>query len=120
MANTRMKDFYDLWRLSQNFDFDGMLLTEAIKSTFERRGTEVPAVMPLALTDEFSSDTQKARQWQAFLKKSGLEQDHATLHAVAADLARFLIPPLQAVGTAQPFRMTWLKGGPWSSRNKPM
>src|SRR5213082_2664696 len=41
IANTRMKDFYDLWRLSQNFDFDGTLLTEAIKSTFERRGTEV-------------------------------------------------------------------------------
>ena len=115
-----MKDFYDLWKLSQNFDFDGTLLTRAIKSTFERRGTEVPAVTPLALTDEFSSDTQKARQWQAFLKKSGLEQDHATLQAVAADLARFLIAPLQAVTKPQPFRMTWLKGGSWSSGNKPI
>src|SRR5438034_8157698 len=81
-----------------------MLLTEAIKSTFERRGTEVPAGTPLALTDEFSRDTQKSRQWQAFLKKSGLEHDQATLDAVAADLARFLIAPLQAVTTAQPFR----------------
>jgi len=87
MANTRMKDFYDLWRLSQDFDFDGALLIEAIKSTFTRRGTEVPAGIPLALTDEFSGDAQKARQWQAFLRKSGLEQDHAALQAVAADLA---------------------------------
>ncbi len=62
MANTRMKDFYDLWTLSQDFDFDGALLVEAIESTFTRRGTEVPAGIPLALTIEFSRDTQKARQ----------------------------------------------------------
>src|SRR5437764_457772 len=114
MANTRMKDFYDLWRLSQNFDFDGTLLTEAIKSTFERRGTEVPASTPLALTDEFSRDSQKARQWQAFLKKSGLEQDHATLQAVAADLVKFLlVAPLQAVRTSDRFTLIWPKAGPW-------
>lgn len=116
MANTRMKDFYDLWRLSQDFDFEGTLLVEAIKSTFTRRRTEVPARAPLALTEEFSRDTQKSRQWQAFLTKSGLEQDHATLQAVAADLARFLIAPLQAITTAQPFPMTWPKGGSWSSK----
>jgi hypothetical protein len=118
MANTRMKDFYDLWRLSQDFDFDGTLLTEAIRSTFKRRGTEVPAGTPLALTDEFSRDIQKARQWQAFLRKSGLEQDHATLQAVVADLSGFLIAPLQAVTTAQPFPLTWPKGGWWSSKKK--
>jgi Nucleotidyl transferase AbiEii toxin, Type IV TA system len=118
MANTRMKDFYDLWRLSQDFDFDGTLLTEAIRSTFKRRGTEVPAGTPLALTDEFSRDIQKARQWQAFLRKSGLEQDHATLQAVVADLSGFLIAPLQAVTTAQPFPLTWPKGGSWSSKKK--
>ena len=118
IANTRMKDFYDLWKLSQDFDFDGTLLAESIKSTFERRGTEVPTSTPLALTDEFSRDNEKARQWQAFLRKSGLERDQATLHAVAADLARFLIAPLQAITTAQPFAMTWRKGGSWSSKKK--
>ena len=118
MANTRMKDFYDLWRLSQDFDFDGTLLIEAIKSTFKRRGTEMPAGTPLALTDEFARDTHKARQWQAFIKKSDLEHDHATLQAVAANLARFLIAPLQAVTTAQPFPMTWPKGRSWSPRSK--
>jgi predicted nucleotidyltransferase component of viral defense system len=113
MANTRMKDFYDLWRLSQDFDFDGTLLTQAIKSTFERRGTEVPAGTPLALTDEFSRDTQKARQWQAFLKKSSLEQDHATLQTVAADLVKFLAPLLQAVRTSNRFTLMWPKADPW-------
>lgn len=120
MANTRMKDFYDLWRLSRDFDFDGTVLTEAIKSTFKRRGTEVPAGLPLALTDEFSRGTQKARQWQAFLKKSGLEQDHATLQAVAADLVKFLTAPLQAVRTSGSFSLVWPKAGPWRRDRGPV
>jgi predicted nucleotidyltransferase component of viral defense system len=117
MANTRMKDFYDLWKLSHDFNFDGALLTDAIKSTFKRRRTDVPSDTPLALTDEFSRDSQKAKQWQAFLKKSGLDHDQAALHTVAADLARFLITPLQAAKTTQPSPLTWSKGGPWSPRD---
>jgi predicted nucleotidyltransferase component of viral defense system len=115
MANTRMKDFYDLWKLSHDFDFEGALLADAIKATFTRRGTEVPSRAPLALTEEFSHDSQKAKQWQAFLKKSGLDHDHAELHTVAAQLATFLLPPLQAATAAQPFTLTWHHGGPWAS-----
>ena len=118
MANTRMKDFYDLWKLSHDFNFDGALLTDAIKSTFKRRGTDVPSDTPLALTDEFSRDSQKAKQWQAFLKKSGLDHDQAALHTVAADLTRFLIAPLRA-HDSEKFPLIWLKGGPWSPANTP-
>jgi predicted nucleotidyltransferase component of viral defense system len=117
MANTRMKDFYDLWKLSHDFDFQGSQLTDAFKATFTRRGTELPTATPLALTDEFSRDSQKAKQWRAFLKKSGLDHDQATLHAVAADLAGFLIPPLRAVHGSRNFALTWPKGGPWSPAN---
>lgn len=113
MANTRMKDFYDLWKLSHDFDFDGALLTDAIKATFTHRGTEVPSGAPLALTEEFSRDSQKAKQWQAFLKKSGLDHDHAELPTVAADLSSFLVPPLQAVKEREHFTQSWPKGGPW-------
>lgn len=113
MTNTRMKDFYDLWRLSQDFDFDGTLLTDAIKATFTRRGTELPTGTPLALTDEFSRDSQKARQWQAFLEKSGLDQDQGTLQTVAADLGKFLAAPLQAGRTSDRFTLIWPKAGPW-------
>src|SRR5437588_4771171 len=113
MANTRMEDFYDLWRLSQDFDFDGSLLTDAIEATFARRGTELPTGTPLALTDEFARDAQKARQWQGFLNKSGLDHEQATLHSVASELATFLVAPLQAAQAALPFAFNWPKGGPW-------
>jgi predicted nucleotidyltransferase component of viral defense system len=117
IANTRMKDFYDLWKLSCDFAFDGALLSDAIKATFKRRRTEIPSDTPLALTHEFSRDSQKAKQWQAFVKKSNLDQDHATLDDVAANITRFVMPPLQAIRGSQHFPLTWPKGGPWSPPN---
>ena len=37
--NSRMKDFYDVWRLSQQFEFDDAVLSETIRQTFDNRGT---------------------------------------------------------------------------------
>jgi len=79
MVNTRMKDSYDLWKLARHFDFNGDLLCDAIKATFERRQTEIPTDTLLALTEEFSHDAQKAKQWQAFVRKSNLDHDGVTL-----------------------------------------
>ena len=79
MVNTRMKDFYDLRKLARHFDFNGDLLCDAIKATFERRQTEIPTDTPLALTEEFSHDAQKAKQWQAFVRKNNLDHDGVTL-----------------------------------------
>jgi hypothetical protein len=55
LANTRMKDFYDIWMLSRNYDFDGERLSRAIAATFERRGTAIPEEVPDALTSTFST-----------------------------------------------------------------
>lgn len=46
MINTRMKDFFDLWILSKEYDFDGVTLTGAIRATFDRRATELPSQFP--------------------------------------------------------------------------
>jgi hypothetical protein len=56
IANSRMKDFFDLWFLAGNFGFEGTLLQEAIAKTFERRQTPIPTDVPLALTDDFARD----------------------------------------------------------------
>ncbi len=117
MTNTRMKDFYDLWKLSRDFDFNGARLSDAIKATFKRRGTDVPPDIPLALTAEFSRDSQKSRLWQAFLKKSSLDDEEDILDRVAADLREFLMPPLRAIRTSQRFSLKWANGGPWSLAN---
>lgn len=53
MANSRMKDFYDLWVLAQRFEFQSVTLAAAIQATFETRRTTLPASSPLALRADF-------------------------------------------------------------------
>jgi Nucleotidyl transferase AbiEii toxin, Type IV TA system len=44
MSNTRLKDFYDLWVLATDFNFDGTVLGAALTATFDRRRTQLPLV----------------------------------------------------------------------------
>jgi predicted nucleotidyltransferase component of viral defense system len=114
MVNTRMKDFYDLWILAREFGFSGPTLCKVIEATFQRRQTEIPLVVPLALTQEFSDNPQKRRQWQAFVKKSNLDRHGAELDQVTEELKKFLMPAVEALRASEPFRMAWPKNGPWT------
>jgi hypothetical protein len=110
-ANSRMKDFYDLWIISRRFGFDGSSLCRALRATFKRRETTLPDKPPAALTEGFSSDQNKLRQWQAFLKKSKAEAQD--LGQVVEALRLFLMPPAQAAAQGETFEQSWLAGGPW-------
>lgn len=88
-ANSRMKDFYDIWLLSQFFSFDDDRLARAIAATFERRGTTIPTELPDAFTPAFSEDVQKQRQWNAF--KENVAIDPGNLPNVIATIAEFLM-----------------------------
>lgn len=90
LANTRMKDFYDVWLLSSSYDFDEDRLARAIEATFERRGTVVPLGEPEALSQAFATDLSKQRQWAAFVRDLG--GDVPTLDLVVANLSEFLLP----------------------------
>ena len=99
LQNSRMKDFFDVWRLAQMHSFAGRLLAAAVHDTFERRQTAIPAGMPMALTSAFAQNPAKARQWKAFLKKSSLHHIAEDLPSVNEAIARFLGPVLEAVRT---------------------
>ena len=113
MANSRMKDFYDLYVLGRDFAFDGGILTRAIQATFKRRNTEIPRETPLALTEEFGRDDTKSVQWKAFVRKSGLEQGVPDLLEVLSHLSEFLLPPLQAAAGKARVPKNWCAGGSW-------
>ena len=68
--NSRMKDFFDLDYLLQDPALDRGQLADAIRATFQRRGTELPNQVPTGLSDGFASD--KRVMWNAFLRKNGL------------------------------------------------
>jgi predicted nucleotidyltransferase component of viral defense system len=89
-ANSRMKDFYDIWILSRSFEFDDGRLMRAISATFKRRKTPIPAELPDALTDAFAKDEGKQRQWHAFVQS--VAHEPGDLADVIAEIARFLMP----------------------------
>ncbi len=90
LANSRMKDFYDVWVLSRTYDFNDDRLARAVAATFERRGTALPTEAPEALSATFANDAAKQRQWQAFVRDLGMEV--LGLGGVVSALAEFLLP----------------------------
>ncbi|MAT73439.1 MAG: hypothetical protein CMJ58_28480 [Planctomycetaceae bacterium] len=111
MANSRMKDFFDVWSLAREFEFAGPALAEAIAATFQRRRTSIPDALPIALSDGFALDSQKNTQWHAFLRKGNLAE--APLPQVVALVRQFLMAPLEALRSDDPFSLHWKPGGPW-------
>lgn len=93
-ANTRMKDFYDIWVLAQSHTFDEARLARAIAGTFIRRGTEIPVELPDALTADFAADSIKQKQWAAFVRNVTINP--GSLSVVNQRLAEFLMPPARA------------------------
>lgn len=80
MQNSRMKDFFDLWVLTNKSELDPAVLRRAIGATFIRRGTALPTATPVGLSDEFAADRIKQSQWRGFASKG-----------------RFEVPPLEEV-----------------------
>lgn len=113
IANSRMKDFYDLWIIMRKFDFEGQILANAINATFTRRNTPLPTAAPLALTQTFASDTAKQTQWRAFLRKNELSADNLSLTDIITALHDFLMPPTLATANSSAFYATWHNSGPW-------
>jgi len=112
-ANSRMKDFYDLFVLSRLFEFDGQILVAAIRATFERRGTVVPTTTPDGLDGDFAEDAEKQRQWRAFLGREPLLVDAPNLAVTLTELGKFLLPLMQTGSSRVRFHKAWVAGGPW-------
>ena len=87
-ANSRMKDYYDMWMLTSTFALDPERLRRAIVATFARRNTAVPTLVPDGLSDAFAADAAKQRQWDAFA--SNLAGKFPELPVVVSDLRRQL------------------------------
>ena len=99
-ANSRMKDFYDVWVLSKRYDFNDERLAQAMVATFDRRATPLPDALPDALTAEFARDETKRRQWNVF--SADLATPTSPFERVIDDLAAFLMPKIaQARGIAR-------------------
>ena len=113
LANSRMKDFYDLLAMARLFEFDGRSLTAAIHATFERRNTTIPRKPPPSLTHEFSENPQKLRQWQSFLSRDPLLIDEPDLHTVICEIRNFIMPVARAALDNRRTPGHWTFGSGW-------
>ena len=93
-ANSRMKDYYDVWMLTSAFDLEPERLRRAITATFARRTTVIPSEVPDGLSDAFATDPGKQRQWDAFARN--LSGSVPGLGLIVGDLRQrlsvFLVP----------------------------
>lgn len=110
LSNSRIKDFYDIWLLSHQFDFDGSDLVEAVRLTFEQRGRPVPLKIE-AFSAQFIAS--KETQWTAFRKR--IQQDHIPLSfsEVVTSNATFLLPIIAALASDRSSPSLWIAPGPW-------
>jgi hypothetical protein len=113
--NSRMKDFYDIWRLAKLFTFDGPSLSKAVRETFDRRDTKLPKDQPVALTPEFANRNGKSRQWSHFVDDLRPGFDDPGLEAAISTISKFLWPVSCAARTNDHFDRTWNPDEGWKN-----
>ncbi len=116
VVNSRMKDFFDVWLLSRQFDFDRCILADAIRQTFQHRDTEVPE-NPIAFTDEFITNPAKENQWHAFIERKRVDDAPTDISEIVAVIKTFLQPVIDDICTNKPRKDSWKAPGPWQSQH---
>lgn len=111
-ANSRMKDFFDMWLVASEFDFDGETLAEAIKQTFAHRQTDM-AARPAALTMAFAAGESRQALWTAFVSRRLIAGAPTGLPTIIEVLIDFLLPVAEALAVGKKFSKRWHAGGPW-------
>ena len=116
--NSRMKDFHDIWALSEMFSFDGSLLRKAISACFARRGTEWISRIPPALTSTFYSNDRLARLWSDYRRSTDTLLPPPDPFEIVGDrILNFLAPIRESIVANVSFDMHWDPGLRW--RNEP-
>lgn len=115
--NSRMKDFYDVWALSETFTFDGAELREAVERCFEQRGTAWSTEAPAVLTSAFYSNSDLQDRWRAYAQRGEiLSPPPSTFGDVGSRIQAFLGPVRESILTSETFNMHWSPGGSWKPR----
>jgi hypothetical protein len=112
VLNSRMKDFYDIWILSNIFDFKGETLAEAVGKTFENRNTTI-TIEPTVFDPSFAKDGDKKAQWQGFIRKTKLADAPEDFEDVIKAVKVFIHPLVVSLTQELPFRSVWTASGPW-------
>ena len=112
--NSRMKDFFDVWRLSRLHSFDARTLSVAIRATLENRKTEV--ILFDELREELLASSDKQAQWTAFLRNAGVDGPDSFANLLDS-LGLFLSPMLDAIESGELIEGAWKASGSWDLKS---
>lgn len=102
--SSRMKDYYDIYYLANKFDFDGTILSEAIKKTFENRG-HVFTVEQFKQVINFANDSAMQKKWNTFTHKINTDTDR--FNTVLETINTFLSKPFIAAVENKNYNEQW-------------
>lgn len=112
-ANSRMKDFYDVWMCSRHLEFDAGTLLAAVGATFKNRDTPVPSGEFEALVPGFAE--RHRVQWNAFARKIGEPELVDAFGRVIEDIHHFAVPVLDALAQGEQRLSRWVPSGGWTT-----
>ena len=109
--SSRMKDYYDIYYLANKFDFDGKVLSEALKKTFDNRGHRF-TVEQFEQVMGFDDDAAMQKEWKAFVRKIETKTDDYS--TVLKTIKTFLTKPFTAAVESREFTDNWTaQNGRW-------
>ncbi len=103
-VNSRYKDFYDIYILILQYDFNGKEVGQAIKETFLQRKTDFTDIV--AFEDDFIDAVRRA-QWNAFMKKKK-SMMFVEVETVINLIKKFIKPLIWAICNGKEFDMIWI------------
>ena len=114
--NSRMKDFHDIWALSEIYSFKGSILCEAIKACFDRRGTMEALSASDAESRSFYLDADLQARWGAYLRRGQfLNSPPLDFEDIGERIRTFLGPIRESILAEVPFDLAWSAGGSWQT-----
>ncbi len=111
--NTRMKDFHDIWALSEAFDFGGVELQQALRECFARRRTVWTSEAPAALTTAFYANAEAQDRWAGYCAKDPIIPPPASFATIGERIQVFLGPVRESIVGNETFAWHWPAAGPW-------
>jgi len=112
-ANSRWKDYYDIYLFTETFEFESRSVANAIRATFANRPAELKDEVPYGLRESFA--VSKQDEWDLFLQKAKLSNDSVKdLTVVVNRIWHFLEYPLREVLTGEKLPVKqWERGKGW-------
>jgi predicted nucleotidyltransferase component of viral defense system len=102
--SSRMKDYYDIYYLANKYDFDGKILTEALRKTFENRGHTF-TIEQFEKVIKFAYDYAMQNKWNAFTRKIDIKA--TDFGSVITIIETFLTKPFSRVLEGKEYVKKW-------------